>query len=486
MTRSTDVYIGSTQSDSLRQRTAIAKNNGSDLFVSIHNNSAANTSANGAEIIIPRYFYNSELTVFGKDVLSNITSATGIANRGVVTRDCTNNELYTLDANGRPNGIVSAGEAGYSTYSSRRSQLLADYYGVINGSVTKQIPGCIIEHAFISNASDRAKLTNQTYLKALGEADAKAIIKYFETGVKENDSVNSIDPPTITTTKIGVAYKPHVQSYGWTKWYKNGKTAGTTGESKRIEALAIYPYNMPDGATITAKAHIQSYGWREYTITSEGGIIGTTGESKRIEAVSFTLNDVPGYVIEYRVHCQTFGWTKWYSQGETAGTTGLSKRIEAIEMRIVASNKLTKNDDTATASHVTYSTHVQTYGWQGFVADGATSGTSGQSKRLEAIRISLYNQKYSGGITYRVHSQTYGWMKWVKNGTLAGTVGQSKRLEAIQIKLTGKMAKYYDVEYRVHCQTYGWMPWVKNGAIAGTTGQSKRLEAIQIRLVPKD
>lgn len=68
---------------------------------------------------------------------------------------------------------------------------------------------------------------------------------------------------------------------------------------------------------------------------------------------------------------------------------------------------------------------------------------------------------------------------------MSGTTGQSKRLEAIQIKLTGDMSNKYDVYYRVHAQTYGWLDWAKNGTSAGTEGLAKRLEAIQIVLVEK-
>ena len=68
---------------------------------------------------------------------------------------------------------------------------------------------------------------------------------------------------------------------------------------------------------------------------------------------------------------------------------------------------------------------------------------------------------------------------------MAGTSGQSKRLEAIRIKLTGEMAKQYDIYYRVHSQEFGWLGWAKNGESAGTEGYSYRLEAIQIQLVKK-
>ena len=31
-----------------------------------------------------------------------------------------------------------------------------------------------------------------------------------------------------------VEYKAHVQDYGWTDWYIDGETAGTTGKNKKI------------------------------------------------------------------------------------------------------------------------------------------------------------------------------------------------------------------------------------------------------------
>jgi len=43
---------------------------------------------------------------------------------------------------------------------------------------------------------------------------------------------------------------------------------------------------------------------------------------------------------------------------------------------------------------------------------------------------------------------------WKYNGAASGTRGEGKRLEAIRIQLTGQLAQYYDVYYRVHAQTY--------------------------------
>lgn len=138
-----------------------------------------------------------------------------------------------------------------------------------------------------------------------------------------------------------------------------------------------------------------------------------------------------------------------------------------------------------TKASVEYETHVQFSGWMGTVKNGATSGTEGMSRRLEAVRIQLKNAPYSGSIQYRAYAQSYGWMNWVSDNGIAGTNGESKRLEAIQIKLSGEMAQHYDIYYRVHAQNFGWMGWAKNGSSSGTINYEKRLEAIQIMLVEK-
>ena len=140
-----------------------------------------------------------------------------------------------------------------------------------------------------------------------------------------------------------------------------------------------------------------------------------------------------------------------------------------------------------TTNVLSYQTHVQADGWQAPVKEGATSGTSGRSLRLEGIKLNLTGnaQALGGAIEYRTHVQNIGWQAFVGNGAMSGTSGRSLRLEAIQIKLSGKVASSYDVYYRVHAQNLGWMGWAKNGAYSGTAGLSYRLEGIQIKLVAK-
>ena len=132
---------------------------------------------------------------------------------------------------------------------------------------------------------------------------------------------------------------------------------------------------------------------------------------------------------------------------------------------------------------VEYSLHIRDKGWLGYVKNGATSGTTGQSVRAEAIKIRISGM--SGGITYRTHIQDDGWTSWKSNDAQSGSTGRNLRMEAIEIKLTGAIARRYDVYYRAHVAEAGWLGWTKNGGLAGSTGCGLQMEAIEIRLSSK-
>lgn len=284
-----------------------------------------------------------------------------------------------------------------------------------------------------------------------------------------------------------VSYQSHVQDIGWQGFVSDGAVSGTSGQSKRLEAIQI---QLNDGKTgITYRTHVQDYGWMDWV--SNGATSGTSGQSKRLEAIQIQLTGdaAAAYDIYYRVHAQNIGWMGWAKNGDPSGTAGFSYRLEAIQIVLVTKGGAAPGStdqafaDYATQPRVSYQSHVQDIGWQGYVSNGEVSGTSGQSKRLEAMRIKLEN--IDGGIEYMTHVQDYGWMNWVSNDAMSGTSGESKRLEAIEIRLTGNAANTYDVYYRVHAQNFGWLDWAMNGAPSGTAGFSYRLEAIQIVLVPK-
>ena len=313
----------------------------------------------------------------------------------------------------------------------------------------------------------------------------KATAKYTDKTGKEFTATAT------KSTKMSVSYIVHGQDYGWEEdWKKDGQTSGTEGQCKRLEAIQI---KLPGGVSgsIEYRTHIQDIGW-EKNWSKNGAVSGTEGQCKRLEAIQIRLTGEveKNYDVYYSVHAENFGWLGWAKNGEEAGTAGYGYRLEAIRIQLV-----TKGDkapeligtikEAMKARLVGYQTHVQDYGTQAYVYDGAMAGTEGECKRMESIRMKLPSSVNSS-IQYRSHVQDIGWEKnWASNGSLSGTTGQCKRLEAIQIQLSGDVAKNYDVYYRVHAQDYGWLAWAKNGESSGTEGYAKRLEAIEVRLVPK-
>ena len=321
--------------------------------------------------------------------------------------------------------------------------------------------------------------------------DKNSQIIYTATAKYTDETGKEFTATATKSTKMSVSYKVHRQDYDWEEdWKKDGQTSGTVGESKRLEAIKI---KLPDGVSgsIEYRTHIQDIGW-EKNWSKNGEKSGTEGQCKRLEAIQIRLTGevAENYDVYYSVHAENFGWLGWAKNGEEAGTAGYGYRLEAIQIQLV-----TKGDkapeligtikEAMKARLVGYQTHVQDYGTQAYVYDGAMAGTEGECKRMESIRMKLPSSVNSS-IQYRSHVQDIGWEKnWASNGSLSGTTGQCKRLEAIQIKLSGDVAKNYDVYYRVHAQDYGWLAWAKNGESSGTEGYAKRLEAIEVRLVPK-
>lgn len=118
-------------------------------------------------------------------------------------------------------------------------------------------------------------------------------------------------------------YRSHVESIGWQEYVPIGRMSGTTGESKRIEAI-----QFDTNEEIYAKAHIQDIGWVDYGKIDNNTIIGTTGKSKRLECLCLKGN------FKWRAHLEGTGWTCWtLADGIcTLGSVGQSLRVEAIQI----------------------------------------------------------------------------------------------------------------------------------------------------------
>jgi len=328
-------------------------------------------------------------------------------------------------------------------------------------------------------------LTAQTTIKVTDAAAATS-----------TDSAAALTTSGITTESLqaSITYQSHIQLYGWQGDTHPGDISGTTGQSLQMEAIKIQTGQDASQLGVQYRSHVQNVGWQDWK--ADGDVSGTTGQGLEMEAIQVKLTGAMAdqFDVYYRVHIRDYGWLDWAKNGETAGSTGLSYRMEAIQIQIVAKGGAAPGATTApsmdstailSSTHVNYQSHVQDIGWQDWAADGATSGTTGQAKRVEAMVANLGSPYGKDVISYNAHVEGIGWQGWKTSNQTAGTTGQGLRIEALQFQLSGATAKVFDVYYRAYVQNIGWMGWAKNGDYAGTTGGSLRVEAYEVRLVQK-
>lgn len=149
-------HPGTSSGDDNKARVADAQNWGANAYVSIHFNSAA-ASASGAMVFYPNSNYNASVGSSGSVIASKILEQLvklGLKNGGIHTKNSATGDTYDDGS-------------------------LADYYAVIRAAKKAGIPGVIVEHAFLTNASDAAFLKNEENLKKIGIADAIGIANAY-------------------------------------------------------------------------------------------------------------------------------------------------------------------------------------------------------------------------------------------------------------------------------------------------------------------
>lgn len=165
MTRTTDTRPSENTAQDLIDRVMTAKKAGASYIISIHLNSAASTSAHGAEVYFPNTSGNASLSSNGQAMAKAIQSqlvALGLYDRGIKIRN-------------HMDGSTSS-----NPNSSDR-----DYYGIIRYAKEQNISGLIIEHCFLNNPDEYNKyLSSDAKLQQLGVADAKGIVSALGLSLK--------------------------------------------------------------------------------------------------------------------------------------------------------------------------------------------------------------------------------------------------------------------------------------------------------------
>lgn len=95
--------LGETTAQSLRARTDAANSWGADIFISLHANASTVTSASGSEGLV--YKIPSAAYTLSEDILTELSLATGLQNRGTAARP----GLYVLRKTKMPAVLVELG-----------------------------------------------------------------------------------------------------------------------------------------------------------------------------------------------------------------------------------------------------------------------------------------------------------------------------------------------------------------------------------------
>lgn len=190
-----NVFVTRTKDEcpSLKERVNRASAAGCDIYVSLHINAGG---GRGAEVWVPynSSYHNSAHVVgerLGDSILSELEKL-GIENRGTKTRiiDDELDDRYGYDSDG--DGV---------------NDVYADYFGDIRYARLAGMPGIIVEHAFI-DSSDYWNYLNADYkLRALGEADARAIASAY--GL-------TTDPDDPSRIKMYRLYNPYTGEHFYT------------------------------------------------------------------------------------------------------------------------------------------------------------------------------------------------------------------------------------------------------------------------------
>ena len=194
-----------------------------------------------------------------------------------------------------------------------------------------------------------------------------------------------------------------------------------------------------------------------------------------------SLSGYDHWVAQYNWRCDYAGSYSFWQYSSSGNVPGVNGRCD---MNYCFNGSFLNVDDGK--MHIQYEAHVSNIGWMSSKRDGSTAGTTGQSKAVEDLKVSILNPEEDGSVQIDAHVSGIGWQGWdTPSASEGGTTGQGRAVEAVRLRLTGSLANDYDVYYRVHASNIGWMAWAKDGEEAGTTGMSCSLEAVQIKLIKK-
>ena len=318
MSRYNDTYL------SLTERTRMANNEGSDVFVSIHQNSAESPSANGIETFY--YSPRTDSKELANDIQNDIINATDAYNRGIKTAN----------------------------------------FAVIK---TAQMSSSLVECGFISNPTEAQNLSSSSYQDKVAEGIVNGIMDYLSQNIILNNNSGNQNPDNSlskTTEKgtIKVSDSLNVRSGAGTSYsvvgsLKNGTSVEiveTSGNWYKIKYGNDYGYVSKDYVTLNSSSNSNTGNTSNSGSTNNTPATSTT---KGTVKVSDSLNVRSGAGTSYSVIGSLKNGTSveivetsgnWYKIKYGNGYGYVSKDYITLQNRSIAENTITKEGTVVTVA----------------------------------------------------------------------------------------------------------------------------------------
>lgn len=153
-----------------------------------------------------------------------------------------------------------------------------------------------------------------------------------------------------------VLYKSFLTGRGWdVNWSMDGDTCGAFGKGTPMQAFRMELENLPSAASIKYAGYIAGAGWKEAKDGMDITDIAQSGELKGLEAIRATLENAPGFALEYRAHFPQSGWTEWLGEGILVGAPKSGELMDAMQARLIVADSAVAVFEAKEGVHVDFS-----------------------------------------------------------------------------------------------------------------------------------
>ena len=385
MSRYDDTYL------SLTDRTRMSNNWGSDIFVSIHQNSATSSSANGIET----YYYptRQDSKELASEIQEDLIQSTNAVNRGVKTAN----------------------------------------YAVIR---TSSMSSSLVECGFISNPTEAKNLSSSSYQDKVAEGIVNGIMEYLESNVILNNSGgnsnnNSGSTTTTQSGTIKVNGGLNVRSGAGTNYSVIGSLSNgakveiveTSGSWYKIKYGSGYGYVSKDYVTVSSS---NNSGSTDSGNSNNGNNSSTTTQSGTIK-VNGGLNVRSGAGTSYSVIGSLSNGAKveivetsgsWYKIKYGSGYGYVSKDYVTVSSNNNSGNTDNGNSNNGSSSNSNNGSSSSTTTQSGTVkANGGLNVRSGAGTSYSSIGL------LSNGAQVEIVETSGTWYK-IKYGSGYGYVSK--------------------------------------------------------------